>query len=236
MIKAIIIDDEPIAREIIRNYCIQSESILVIAECTNAMGAIKVLNENTNIDLLFLDINMPKLNGLAMLKTLTKKPKVIITTAYKEYALDAFELHVCDYLLKPFSFERFISAIQKVQLELGEVSKTDDATISISTEEFDGIFLKIGKVIYRYAFNTIIFLEAQQNYTRIVTNKDDVKVYQPLSKIEEKLPTQFIRCHRSYIVNKNFISKIDGNVIVLENYEVTIAPNQKEMFLERLGL
>jgi DNA-binding LytR/AlgR family response regulator len=194
------------------------------------------LNQDANIDLMFLDINMPKLDGLAMLKTLTKKPRVIITTAYKEYALDAFELHVSDYLLKPFSFERFISAIQKIQLEIGEVTKTDDATVSVSTEEFDGIFLKIGKVIYRYAFNNIIFLEAQQNYTRIVTNKDDVKVYQPLSKIEEKLPTQFIRCHRSYIVNKNFISKIDGNVIVLENYEVTIAPNQKEFFLERLGL
>jgi DNA-binding LytR/AlgR family response regulator len=234
-ISCIIVDDEPIARQIIRNYCEKLAFIDVIAECENALNAMEVLKKN-HVQLMFLDINMPILNGLSLLKTLNPKPKVILTTAYKEHALDAFELQVSDYLLKPFSFERFLGAIQKVQKELTEKTTPSEQSISIKNDDFDGIFLKIGKTIYRYAFQDILFLEAQQNYTRVVTINDDIRVYQSLSHIETQLPAQFLRCHRSYIVNKNHVSKIDGNLIVLQKYEIAIGPNQRDVFMEKLGL
>jgi DNA-binding LytR/AlgR family response regulator len=234
-IKCLIIDDEPIAREIVKSYCDQFGKFEVVAMCESALKAFTILQDNEDIQLLFLDINLPKLDGLSFIKTLQFKPKIILTTAYKEYAIEAFELQVSDYLLKPFSFDRFVSAVQKVISEIKE-TKYEQVIVSIQTDDFNGIFLKIGKIIYRYTFEKIIFLEAQQNYTRVVTLEDDVKVYQPLSKIEEKMPMQFVRCHRSFIVNKNYISKIDGNTITLGKHEVTISPNQRDLFLEKIGL
>jgi DNA-binding LytR/AlgR family response regulator len=247
-IKCLIVDDEPIARQIVRNYCQQLPFLEVADECENALEAMNLLRQNT-VQILFLDINMPVLNGLSLLKTLTQKPKVILTTAYKEYALDAFELQVSDYLLKPFSFERFLKAIQKVQAELEteqekpiEPSPIPPSVPTVSgfhasiSESEEGIFLKIGKTIFRFSYQNILFCEAQQNYTRIVTHDQDVRIYQPLSQIEEQLPPSlFLRTHRSFIVNKNKVSKIDGNRIFIGKYEVSIGANHRELFLEKLG-
>jgi DNA-binding LytR/AlgR family response regulator len=231
-IKTIIVDDEPIARQIVRNYCEQIDSIDIVAECENALEASKLLS-CTDVDLLFLDINMPILNGLSLLKSVQKLPDVIITTAYKDYALDAFELNVLDYLLKPFSFERFFSAVQKFDLK--KIENNPDADYIQQVNE-SGIFFKIGKVIYRFQFDKILFLEAQQNYTRIVTETEDIKIYKSLSHIELELPPRlFLRTHRSFIINKNMINKIDGNIIHINRYEVPIGANYKEGFIEGIG-
>jgi DNA-binding LytR/AlgR family response regulator len=247
-IKCLIVDDEPIARQIVRSYCQQLPFLDIAEECENALEAMNFLRNNT-VQILFLDINMPVLNGLSLLKTLTQKPKVVLTTAYKDYALDAFELNVSDYLLKPFSFERFLKAIQKVQTELQtETEKPVEQSSATSlmlassqqgltvSDSDDGIFLKIGKTIFRFSFQNILFCEAQQNYTRIVTLDQDVRIYQSLSQIEEQLPTSvFLRTHRSFIVNKNKVSKIDGNRIFIGKHEISIGANHREMFLEKLG-
>jgi DNA-binding LytR/AlgR family response regulator len=247
-IKCLIVDDEPIARQIVRNYCQQLPFLTVAEECENALEAMNFLRQNT-VQILFLDINMPVLNGLSLLKTLTQKPKVVLTTAYKDYALDAFELNVSDYLLKPFSFERFLKAVQKVQTELEaeqekptELNQVSPSVPTVSgfhtsiSEPEDGIFLKIGKTIFRFSFQNILFCEAQQNYTRIVMLDQDVRIYQSLSQIEEQLPPSvFLRTHRSFIVNKNKVSKIDGNRIFIGKHEAAIGANHRELFLERLG-
>jgi two-component system, LytTR family, response regulator len=238
-IKCIITDDEPIARQIIRGYCAQIPYIEIVGECENAMEALEILR-NKSVDLMFLDINMPMLNGLAMIKSMTTKPAVVITTAYKEYALDAFEEEVLDYLLKPFSFERFIKAVQKIKIPVQNESFETNANITMSKpheDGFDGIFLKIGKVIYRFAFKNILFCEAQQNYTRIVSIDDDVRIYQTLTQIESQLPTfSFTRVHRSFVINKDHVVKIDGSVILIGSHSVPIGTNYRESFLQSLGL
>ncbi|MFM2267114.1 MAG: hypothetical protein RL757_555 [Bacteroidota bacterium] len=242
-LKCLIVDDEPIARQIVRSYVQQLNFLTVAGECGDAMETINFLNQNT-VDILFLDINMPVLNGLSLLKTLAEPPKVILTTAYKDYALDAFELRVSDYLLKPFSFERFFKAIQKVQSELAENGKT--TTIAAETpqnapppvsDDFEGVFIKVGKTIFRFAYSEILFCESQHNYTRIVTLNDDIRTYQTLTQVEEQLPASlFLRTHRSFLVGKQQIKKIDGNRIFIGNHEIPIGANYREQFLERLGI
>ncbi len=238
-------DDEPIARQIVRNYCQQLDFLEVVGECENAMETLAFLREKS-VDVIFLDINMPVLNGLSLLKTLTQKPKIVLTTAYKDYAIDAFELEVTDYLLKPFPFERFLKAIQKIQTALEQASNDQTPTpqnipsnvaqASLS-DTFEGIFLKIGKVIYRFSFQSILFCEAQQNYSRIVTTEQDIRIYQPLSQIEEQLPiATFVRTHRSFIVNKNQVTKIDGNRIYIGKHEIPIGANCRDLFMEQIGL
>jgi DNA-binding LytR/AlgR family response regulator len=231
-IRCLITDDEPIARQIVRNYCTQLDFVEIVAECENAMEAYGLLSSN-EIDLLFLDINMPILNGLSLLKSAKNLPDVIITTAYKDYAIDAFELNVLDYLLKPFSFERFFASIQKYDTK--SIDKKDELDQSQQFTE-TGIFFKIGKVIYRFQFDKIYFFEAQQNYTRIVTETEDIKIYKALSHIEEELPQSiFIRTHRAYIINKSMINKIDGNLVFLGKHEIPIGANFKDLFISGIG-
>jgi len=244
-IKCLITDDEPIARQIVRNYCQQLDFLEVVGECENAMETLAFLR-GKSVDVMFLDINMPVLNGLSLLKTLTQKPKIVLTTAYKDYAIDAFELEVTDYLLKPFSFERFLKAIQKIQTALAQASNEQisapqntpaNAAQTTSSDVFEGIFLKIGKVIYRFSFQSILFCEAQQNYSRIVTTEQDIRIYQPLSQIEEQLPiATFVRTHRSFIVNKNQVTKIDGNRIYIGKHEIPIGANYRDLFMEQIGM
>ncbi len=229
-----IVDDEPIARKIVRGYCAQLNFIDIAGECENALEAMTFLKAGA-IDVVFLDINMPILDGLNFVKSLTQRPKVIFTTAYKDYAIDAFELDVVDYLVKPFSFERFFKAVQKVLPDTE--SPVGPATVTTEVDNADGIFLKMGKTIFRFSFQHILFCEAQQNYTRIVATTHDVRIYQSLSQIEEQLPDSiFIRSHRSFIVNKHHISRIDGNRIFIGEHEVAIGANSREEFLGKLGM
>jgi len=232
MIRCLIIDDEPIARQIVRTYCNYLNNIEIIAECENALQAMEFLRKE-KIDLLFLDINMPIISGLDFLKTRNNPPAIIITTAYQQYALDGFELNITDYLLKPFSVERFIKAVNKVA-NVNTSTQTVPSTTEQSTS--NTFFIKADSKVYRFATNNILYCEAQGNYTKIVTKADVVEAYISLSKVEEQLTNNcFVRCHRSFIVNTNHISTIENHRLHLGKYEIPIGSNYREKLFATIG-
>jgi len=207
-LQCIIADDEPIARQILESYINEVPYLELKASCKNAFEVLDILQKES-IDLLFLDINMPKLSGLSMLRTLQHKPNVIITTAYPEYALEGFELSVTDYLLKPFSIERFLQAVMKVQQKI-------DTSIKEVEEEQTSIFVKSDKKIIKLNFDTIFYIEAYGNYIKIFA-ENMILTPQTLSDFINKLPDNFLRIHKSYAVNFNYLKLIDGNQIILHN-------------------
>jgi len=229
-LKCIIADDEPIARQIIENYIQEIPNLQLIASCKNAFEVMEILNE-TSIDILFLDINMPKLSGLSLLKTMHHKPNVIITTAYSEYALEGFELNVTDYLLKPFSLERFLQAVLKVK----QASINNIETVLPEKEELTtSIFVKSDKKIIKINFDEIQYVEAYGNYIKIFTDKM-ILTPQTLNDFLEKLPANFVRIHKSYIINFNRLKLIDGNLLMLQNEtKLPIGKSFKNNLLERI--
>lgn len=213
-IRCIIADDEPIARQILESYIKDMPQLELVASCKNAFEVIEVLDKE-DVDLLFLDINMPKLTGLSLLKTLRVQPEVIITTAYSEYAVEGFALEVTDYLLKPFSLERFIQAVGRVQKNQQE--GLNDIKENKSAEKGETIFIKSDKKILQFRFEDIYYIEAYGNYLKIHTENDSILAAQTLSDFLAKLPNHFIRTHKSFIVNFNHLKLIDGNLIRLTN-------------------
>lgn len=228
--KCIIADDEPIARQILENYLDSFPYLELVASCKNAFEVLDVLQKN-EIDILFLDINMPKLSGLSLLKTLQKRPNVIITTAYPEFALEGFELSVTDYLVKPFSVERFMQAVQKVT----QKSETSTTTIIKEEKAIDSIFVKSDKKIIKLNLEEIFYAEAYGNYVKIYTDKM-ILTAQTLSDFLGKLPKDFIRIHKSYIINFNHLKMIDGNQVILENVaKLPVGKSYKKELLNRLN-
>lgn len=233
VLHCLVVDDEPISRDIIEGYCEHLPYLKVIGSFSNALKA-KVILQTQQVDILFLDINMPVIDGISFLKTLKDPPHVIFTTAYKEYALDAFDLSATDYLLKPFSLERFMMAVDKV------VEKTqDDSSIQVKekTDIETYCFIKTDGKIYKVLFDEILYAEANGNRTKIVTTQHTLMPTMTFTSVEDMLPpNMFIRVHRSFIINKSAISHIDGNRIYIHHTEIPIGSNYKEAFLEALGL
>ncbi|SKB81949.1 LytR/AlgR family response regulator transcription factor [Daejeonella lutea] len=228
----LIVDDEPIAREIVQTYCAYLPQLKVFGSCANALEAKIILQEN-DIDILFLDINMPVLDGIAFLKTLKNQPQVIFTTAYKEYASDAFDLSVCDYLLKPFSLERFIVAIDKAIDRLHERVPINQP---LGRKEEDFIFIRTSGKIYKIQFVDLLYAEASGNNTRLVTSEAILLPAMTLTNVEVMLPpADFLRTHRSFIVNKSKITHIEGNRVYIGKIEIPIGSNYREGFLKNLG-
>lgn len=227
-------DDEPIAREIIETYCNYLPSLKVIGLCSNAFEAKAILQEQ-KVDILFLDINMPVLDGIAFLKTLKTQPQVIFTTAYKEYASDAFDLSACDYLLKPFSLERFIIAVDKASERIQAKPEIANPTNEVISEDF--VFIRANGKILKIHFHDLLFAEAMGNNTKVVTNQATHTPTITFSGFEELLQkAMFLRVHRSFIVNKSKITHIEGNRIFIDKYEVPIGNNYRDGFLKELGL
>ncbi|WP_127125455.1 LytR/AlgR family response regulator transcription factor [Pseudoflavitalea rhizosphaerae] len=230
----VIADDEPIAREIIEGYCRHLPALQVVAGCSNALEAKAALQEH-DVQILFLDINMPVLDGIAFLKTVKEPPQVIFTTAYKEYAVNAFDLAACDYLLKPFSLERFIVAVDKAIENMQKRNPVNGQQESEKGE--DALFIRTDSKIFRVPFKDILYAEASGNYTRIVTPQHTHMPAITFSGFEQQLPvTQFIRVHRSFIINKSAISHIEGNRVFIHRIEIPIGSNYKDAFLKELGL
>lgn len=227
----LIADDEPIAREIIEGYCKHMPVLNVVASCANALEA-KAALQAQRIDILFLDINMPVLDGIAFLKTIKDPPQVIFTTAYKEYALPAFDLAACDYLLKPFSLERFIVAVDKAIEKLSL-----HAPVDTEVKAEDALFIRTDSKIFRILHKDILYAEASGNYTKIVTLHNTYMPGMTFSQFEQQLPRSvFTRVHRSFIINKSAISHIEGNRVFLNRIEIPVGSNYKEAFLKELGL
>lgn len=217
-LQCIVADDEPIARQILENYIETIPNLELVASCKNAFEVMEVAQEQA-IDILFLDINMPKLSGISLLKTMKDKPSVIITTAYPEYAIEGFELSVTDYLLKPFSLERFIQAVRKVQKSSSEIKdKSTESTLKLVSQEepVTSLFVKSDKKIIKINLDKIQYVEAYGNYIKIYTDQM-ILTPQTLSDFLEKLPSHFLRIHKSFIINFNALKLIDGNQILLQN-------------------
>lgn len=229
MIECLIVEDEPIARNILVNYCGQLPNLHITGVMENAIDAWAFL-QNTSVDLIFLDIEMPQLDGLRFLGTLKKPTCVVFTTAYTEYAVKAFELAASDYLLKPFSFERFLIAVDRVLSQINARNET-------AGPEADYIFIKADGKIFRIRYEEILYAEASGNYSTLVTRSGRFLPNMPFSNLEELLPaSSFIRVHRSFIINKSQISYIDGNRIFVEKNEIPIGNNYRDAMLKKLGL
>ena len=234
-INCVITDDEPIAREIVLNYCNHLTFLNVVASCSNALEAKAVLQKE-KIDLIFLDINMPVLDGLTFIKTLRQPPQIIFTTAYKEYALNAFEVAAVDYLLKPFSLDRFIVAVDKALERLTKqtrIAENEGNTQPIS----ESIFIRTENKIYRVLYKDILYVEASGNYIKVICRNQTLMPLVTITNFEELLPPSlFIRIHRSYIININAITLIEGNRVFVNNIELPIGSSYKDHFLQVLKL
>ncbi len=230
-IKCIIVDDETVAHDIIRKYCALLPNLQVMRHCYDAIEAIEYLNGNP-VDLIFLDLNMPKLRGFEFLKTLPHPPQVIVTTAYKEFALESYELNVVDYLLKPFSFERFLKAVNKATLD------TYKSAVNPPNEVFVAkpgrTFLRANNRDIQVVFDDILFAEASGNYIKIVLKEEVITLRSTLSSIMELIPSEdFVQVHRSFIVAKQHIKSIEGNQIFINNYTVPVGKSYKSV-LDRM--
>lgn len=238
----LIVDDEPLAHQVISNFAESLQSIQIVGNCYNAFQAIDFLNEQSP-DLIFLDINMPKLKGLQFLRTLTHPPLVIVTTAYKEYALDSYDLEVCDYLLKPYSFERFMKAVNRA-LELKKLKQKPDYQETSTTNSHepspevvkDTIFLKSDKKVYQISYQDIIYLESLGSYVKFHLPNQIIITLERLSNYEKSLPTNlFTRIHKSYIVNIKKIQIIEGNTVKINELELPIGNVYKSNLKKIIG-
>lgn len=222
-LKILIVDDEFLALNILENYIEKIPNYELIGRTKNPIEALQILNSSI-IDVLYLDIQMPALSGINLLKSLKNKPLVVFTTAYNEHALEAFDLNAIDYLLKPFSFERFLQSVNKVN-EL--TSKTAVETKNI--EEF--ITIKTdGKTIKLY-FKDILFIEGMKEYIKFQCKGKSYLVLERMKNIEQKLPLNFIRSHKSFIVAKDKVSSLNGNLVEIEEYRIPISRERKKEVL-----
>ncbi len=230
----IIVDDEHFAHDIIKGYCDQMQYLQFVKSCYDAIEALLCL-KNEQVDLIFLDLNMPKISGFDFLKTLSNPPKVIVTTAYKEFALEGYELDIVDYLLKPISFERFIKAINKI--DRGEANPmTTPPVMSNIKEGESSIFLRSKKSYFQVELKSILFIESTGNYCKVVTLDNEIVVRDKISNFINTLPSdKFFQVHKSFIVSKSQIHSIEGNRIFIKDFEVPIGKIFKSNVNKLLG-
>lgn len=224
-INCLIIDDEPSSQIVLKKFIKDVEFLELIDVCSNAIDALQVLKQNQDIQLLFLDINMPKISGLTFYKSLQNPPEVIFTTAYPQYAVDGFEVNAIDYLLKPFSFDRFFAAINKVV----------EKKFPMETKADNGHFMliKSSKTLHKINSENILFIEAFGDYVKVHLEDKCILTNATFSSILESLPTQiFIRTHKSFAINFNKMNSICGNQINIKNHKIPIGQKFKTEFLD----
>jgi DNA-binding LytR/AlgR family response regulator len=230
--KCVIIDDEPLAVELIKDHVSKFSNLEVVATCNNALQGFEVL-KSQEVDLIFLDIQMPMLTGIEFLKSLSNPPKVIFTTAYREYALESYELEVVDYLLKPISFDRFFKAVNKYfkVIETSSVTIIAESKLDDSTRH---IYVNMNKKHYKILFTDILYAESLKDYVRIHTIDATIITKDKISDFEKKLPSFFLRTHRSYIVNSEKITAFTVQDIEIGDIEIPIGISYKKGVLEVL--
>lgn len=223
-INCLIVDDEPIARDLLRKYIADVPALNLVSSCQDAIEATEVLMKE-DVDLLFLDINMPRLSGMNFYRSLSNPPAVIFTTAYPEYAIEGFEVSATDYLLKPFSFERFYKAVTRI-LESVESNGT--------VQDENTILLKADKKIHRIKTSEILYIEGLGDYVKVHLMDHSLVVHDRLKNLLDKLPSFFLQIHKSYVVSVNKVKFIDGNMANLGKLELPIGQTFKEGFLHAL--
>lgn len=226
MTKYIIVDDESVGHEIIQDYCNLLPDMHLQKSCYDAIEAAEYLRDQ-EVDLIFLDLNMPKIKGFEFLRTLPDPPKVIVTTAYQEYALEGYELNVADYLLKPFSFERFLSAVNKAMHKPERKSGRDSASSSV--------FLQSNKKYIRVDLDKILYLEASGNYTKIFTKESVTDVREKISDLLIVLQNgDLCQVHKSFAVSKKYVDSVEGNRIFIGENIVPLGKTFRADFLKSL--
>lgn len=231
-IRSIIVEDEPLAREGLKSYIHAIGNIELCGVCENALEANELLLKE-NPELMFLDIQMPKITGLDFLKTLKNPPLVILTTAFPNYALQGFELDVVDYLVKPYSFDRFMKAVNKAKeiLELRQQGQS----VSQSSPENEFIFIKVDNALRRVNFNEVYFIEGMENYVSIFTKTERLITLMTMKRLEEALPSRdFLRVHKTYIVAKEKVIGIIGNELDMGIRKVPISRNRRNEIIQEL--
>ena len=221
-IKCIIIDDEPLAIKVVERHLIEFEYMELIDSFNTPIAALPLIDKE-EIDVIFLDINMPKMSGLDFIRTLTHKPHIVITTAYREFAVESFDLDVLDYLVKPIPFGRFLKTINKITKRIN-LEKDKIIESSIKDEPF--IFLKVDKKLMKIKLNDILFIESLKDYIKVITILGDFLVHKSMTSISEELPdNNFMRIHRSFTIAINKISFVEGNSIMIANRRIPIGRN-----------
>ncbi|PWI29719.1 DNA-binding response regulator [Flavobacteriaceae bacterium LYZ1037] len=229
-ISCLIVDDEAIAREIIATHLSKISHINVIANCSNAMEAFNEISQN-NIDLVFLDINMPEISGISFAKSINKNIKIIFTTAYRDYAVEGFELQAVDYLMKPISFDRLLKAVNTYF----EVNTKSSFKSIKEVESINFMFVRADRRMIKIDFEAIIYVESYSDYIKIHLANETIVTRETISAIEAKLPSrQFIRIHRSYIIALSHISSFTNEHIVIHGQALTISRSYKKEVLELL--
>ena len=228
----VIIDDEPIAHRILEKYCNELPLLHKVGNAYNALEASEIIIKQ-KVDLLFLDIQMPKITGFEFLKSLAQPPKVIVTTAYKEFALEGYELNVVDYLLKPFSLSRFLKAVNKVN-ENNKMNSTVSETVSDIKN--GSIFLKGDKVHHQIQIKDILFVEAYGNYVKVYSKEKMIVIHEKISTLETVLSKYgVLRVHKSFLVTTEHITSIQGNRIHIQDYKIPIGQTYKNSINELIN-
>lgn len=235
--RCVIVDDEPLALDVLEAYIDKIDDLELVARVDNAIEAFNLLNR-TPVDLLFLDIQMPKLTGIELLKNISHPPKVIFTTAYRDYALEGYELDVADYLLKPISFERFLRSINKIyqghSQGLAPIVLGENNNSQAYEEAF--IYLKADKKMVKVLLRDILYVESLKDYVRVKTLNKTVTAYQRISYLEEKLPeNKFIRIHRSYIIAMDKVEAYSTPYVEIGGKEIPIGRNYRSEALKALN-
>ena len=232
-VTCMILDDEPMAREIISSFVGKIHNLELVATCKNVSEAFSVLQKES-IQLIFLDINMPEISGLSLAKSIQHKSQVIFTTAYREYAIEGFDLQAVDYLLKPISFDRFLKAVQKY-FDL-HVSKEIIKQEIVSEVKETSIFVRSVRKMVKVRFKEINYIESLSDYVKIFTDKETIITRETISNIESKLPSnEFLRTHRSYIVSMPKIDSFTNELVELKKKAIPISRSYKENVLQKLS-
>lgn len=228
-IKCIIVDDEPVALDILENHLSKIEQVILVERCRNAAEAFNAISSQ-KVDLIFLDINMPGISGISFAKSINKDIKIIFTTAYREYAIEGFDLHAVDYLLKPISFERLLDAVNNFQ-------QTYEQPVNSKTEEKEAnfIFVKIDRKMHKIDFDKILWIESLGDYLKIKTTEGTKVTRETISNIESKLPSEkFLRIHRSFIIALDKIESYSSEEIIIRQNSIPISRSYRESIIQKL--
>lgn len=229
-IKCVIIDDESLAIEVIESHLKNFDHVEVLGTFNNPLKAYSLL-EQEKIDIVFLDINMPQMSGFTFIENLNHKPLIVITTAYREYAVKSFELNVLDYLVKPIPFTRFLKTMNKVYQQVYLNNVSNDSNL----QQEPHIFLKVNKKLIKVNLGDILYIESLKDYIKVITTIGDYVVHKSLTAISEELPqSNFIRVHRSYTISINKIVALEGNTIEISNKKIPIGRNYLKQTKERI--
>ena len=234
ILKCLIVDDEPLAHKVIENYISKHNNLELHGNCFNAIDALSYLLEN-RIDILFLDINMPELSGLDMLRTMTQPPSVILTTAYSEYALESYDLGVVDYLMKPIRFDRFIKAINKV-IKVRKPAINAAANSKVVPKK-KSIFIKVDGVQHKIILADLTYIESRGNFIQLHVNDKRYLTADTLTKMDKRLQDSgFLRIHKSYIINTNKVKSIQGSMVLVDDKMLPIGNSYKQAVLGKIGM